>query len=277
MISAFDPNILQKQGENAKDSGLIDRLQRMARTVERGEALSSEQAQGIRKQAEQFEAMFLSKMIETMRKTVQESDLFGDPESPSRGIYRSMLDSEYSKLMAETQNFGLAEMIMDQFGLSPDDGRVSPVSPSGLLPQLTPGEADPDRPTFTAPLVGRISSPFGMREDPFNDQLRMHNGIDLAVPVGTRVHAMADGEVVFAGKKSGYGNVVIIDHGKDMRSVYGHLSEINVEVGDSVRRGRSIAHSGNTGRSTGPHLHFEIRLGGKPVNPATLVTFPVDR
>ena len=116
---------------------------------------------------------------------------------------------------------------------------------------------------FDWPVRGRISSPFGPRWG------RMHNGLDIAVNTGTAVRAAADGRVTFAGWNGGYGILVIIDHGNNVETRYAHNSRLNVKVGQSVTRGQVIAYSGNTGNSTGPHVHFEIRHRNNPVNPQT--------
>ena len=114
---------------------------------------------------------------------------------------------------------------------------------------------------FDWPVTGRISSPFGPRWG------RMHNGLDIAVNTGTPVRAAADGRVTFAGWNGGYGILVIVDHGNNVETRYAHNSRLNVKVGQTVTRGQIIAYSGNTGNSTGPHVHFEIRHRGNPVNP----------
>jgi len=114
---------------------------------------------------------------------------------------------------------------------------------------------------FSWPVSGRISSRFGPRWG------RMHQGIDIAVNTGTPVKASARGRVSFAGWNGGYGYLVIIDHGNNVETRYAHLSRIAVKVGQYVTRGTVIAYSGNTGNSTGPHLHFEIRYKGQAVNP----------
>ncbi|MFS8666241.1 MAG: peptidoglycan DD-metalloendopeptidase family protein, partial [Limnochordales bacterium] len=114
---------------------------------------------------------------------------------------------------------------------------------------------------FDWPLTGRISSRFGPRWG------RMHQGLDIAVPTGTPVRAAAAGTVTYAGAMGGYGNIVTIDHGNRVETRYAHNSRIVVRVGQRVKRGEVIAYSGNTGNSTGPHLHFEIRYRGTPVNP----------
>lgn len=116
---------------------------------------------------------------------------------------------------------------------------------------------------FDWPVRGRISSTFGPRWG------KMHNGLDIAVSTGTQVKAAADGRVTFAGWNGGYGILVIIDHGNNVETRYAHNSRLNVKVGQRVTRGETIAYSGNTGVSTGPHVHFEIRHRNNPVNPQT--------
>lgn len=119
------------------------------------------------------------------------------------------------------------------------------------------------------PLDGELeeTSPFGVRMDPFMHQAAMHTGVDLRGEVGEVVHATAAGKVVIAGWDGGYGNMVEIDHGHGLSTRYGHLSQIDVRVGDTVRVGQPIGRVGSTGRSTGPHLHYETRIDGQPVNP----------
>ncbi len=114
---------------------------------------------------------------------------------------------------------------------------------------------------FDWPARARISSKYGMRWG------RMHNGVDIAVVTGTPIKAAADGKVIFSGTNGGYGIMVIIDHGKGVETRYAHHSRNVAKVGQTVKRGDVIAYSGNTGVSTGPHLHFEIRYNGKAVDP----------
>lgn len=114
---------------------------------------------------------------------------------------------------------------------------------------------------FSWPVTGRISSRYGMRWG------SMHHGIDLAVVTGTAVRASAAGRVSFAGWNGGYGNLVVLDHGDRVETRYAHNSRLVVSAGQRVRRGDVIAYSGNTGRSTGPHVHFEIRRNGQSINP----------
>ena len=119
------------------------------------------------------------------------------------------------------------------------------------------------------PTRGWLSSRFGYRLSPFTNRTSMHNGVDIAAPPGTPVVATADGRVIFEGYERGYGNVIVVDHGYGVVTRYGHNAENKVHVGQKVKRGQPIATVGNTGRSTGPHLHYEIRKDGIPVNPIT--------
>lgn len=113
----------------------------------------------------------------------------------------------------------------------------------------------------------RVTSQFGNRFHPVLKVYKLHTGMDLGVPSGTPVHAMADGEVIIAKYSSGYGNYVVINHGSGISTLYAHNSKLLVKVGDKVKGGQVISKSGNTGYSTGPHLHFEVRKNGTPINP----------
>ncbi len=114
---------------------------------------------------------------------------------------------------------------------------------------------------------GWLSSYFGMRTDPFTGRRAHHAGIDFAGKLGSDIVAVAAGVVTYAGKRSGYGNLVEINHGKGYATRYGHTKEILVEVGQTVKKGQVIARMGSTGRSTGPHVHFEVLYNGRQVNP----------
>ncbi len=121
---------------------------------------------------------------------------------------------------------------------------------------------------FTAPVNGRVTSPFGMRFHPILKQRRMHTGVDLAAPTGTPIKAAGAGEVIYAGWYRAYGNTVIVDHGGNVQTVYAHCSSILTRRGSMVKQGQTIARVGSSGRlSTGPHLHFEVRRNGVPVSP----------
>lgn len=118
---------------------------------------------------------------------------------------------------------------------------------------------------------GYISSGFGDRMDPFTGEQGVHKGVDFAAPAGTDVLAVAAGVVTWAGPREGYGNLVEVEHGKGYATRYAHNSVVLVKVGDEVQRGQAIARVGSTGRSTGPHVHFEVLRGGLQVNPMSFV------
>lgn len=121
------------------------------------------------------------------------------------------------------------------------------------------------------PARGWVTSDFGQRLDPYTAERVMHQGLDIAAPHGKEVQAPSDGTVVFAGLEGGYGNVLVIDHGYGIKTRYGHLSQILVKAGERVERGQDVAMIGNTGRSTGPHLHYEVRVNGVPQNPRKFI------
>ena len=114
---------------------------------------------------------------------------------------------------------------------------------------------------------GYLGSGYGYRDDPFTDKVRFHYGQDFAVNTGTKIYAPADGKVKFASNQGGYGKVIKIDHGNGFRTIYAHLSKIKVKYGSTVKRGDLIGLSGNSGRSAGPHLHYEVHQYGAPQNP----------
>ena len=117
------------------------------------------------------------------------------------------------------------------------------------------------------PIRGAVNSEYGMRQSPWSSGTEFHSGLDIRAQLGTPIRAPAGGTVTIAGTYQEYGITVIVDHGQDIKSVYGHLSKTNVKVGDRVERGAVVGWSGNTGRSTGAHLHYEILVKGQSVNP----------
>ena len=146
-------------------------------------------------------------------------------------------------------------------------GRVSRALEGGLPPSFS-GDWTllADAPSMW-PIEGPVTSSFGEREDPFNGEGAFHSGIDISAPNGTPVRATADGDVSDAAMGAGYGREVVLDHGHDVTTVYGHLSAIAVMPGQHVTVGQVIGYVGQSGRSTGPHLHYEVRVHNVPVNP----------
>jgi murein DD-endopeptidase MepM/ murein hydrolase activator NlpD len=119
------------------------------------------------------------------------------------------------------------------------------------------------------PVQGLITGPFGKRSDPFSDEGAFHKGVDISVPSGTAVHVTADGIVMQAEMVTGgYGRLVVVDHGGGIQTYYAHLSRIYVHAGQEVRKGDLLGAAGSSGRVTAPHLHYEVRVGGTPMNPS---------
>lgn len=121
------------------------------------------------------------------------------------------------------------------------------------------------------PAIGYYTSGFGTRRAPFGGKVKMHEGVDIANHPGTPIKATADGVVTFANTKAGYGQTVILDHGYGLQTWYAHTRKILVKNGQKVRRGETVALLGNTGRSTGPHCHYEVRVNGIPVDPLSYI------
>ena len=127
------------------------------------------------------------------------------------------------------------------------------------------------------PVRGAVNSEFGRRKSPWGEAIEHHNGLDIAANMSTPVKAPAAATVVFAGSGGEYGLAVILDHGNEVKSLYGHLSKIHVKVGQRVERGFIVALTGNTGRSSGPHLHYEVQVKGQAVNPRAFLWNAPDR
>lgn len=147
-------------------------------------------------------------------------------------------------------------------------GRMSRALEGGLYLTTTPTDwmLLADAPSLW-PIEGRVTSSFGQREDPFNGEGAFHAGIDISAGFGTSIRAAADGTVDMASLTNGYGREVVIDHGRGVKTVYGHLSGFTVVAGQQIKRGQIIGYVGLSGRSTGPHLHYEVRVHNTPVNP----------
>jgi murein DD-endopeptidase MepM/ murein hydrolase activator NlpD len=140
----------------------------------------------------------------------------------------------------------------------------------GRIPNqyLTPVE-----PYYQRPMEGRISSQFGMRIHPIKKTKKMHKGLDIAAPKGTPIYPIADGLVSFSGTQSGYGHIVIIDHGEGVTSRYAHCHKRRVKKGKYVRKQDVIATVGKSGTATGYHLHLEIRINNNPIDPQNVISY----
>ncbi|HTN69806.1 MAG TPA: peptidoglycan DD-metalloendopeptidase family protein [Methylomirabilota bacterium] len=212
-------------------------------------AFSKDAAQR-QKVAQEFASFLYLEVLKAMRAALPEKGLL-ETEAASRDMYTSMMDAELARLMAKRDTTGLSKMVQKS------------------LDKMTDKTQKQNQPVEPAP--GVISSSFGFRQDPIDGTTRFHDGVDIAAPTGSPVKAAASGKVIFSGNMAGYGNMVEVDHGNGIVTRYGHNSLNLVAAGDEVQGGQAIALVGNTGRSTGSHLHFEVRKAGKAVNPSILL------
>ncbi|MDY0360222.1 MAG: peptidoglycan DD-metalloendopeptidase family protein [Desulforegulaceae bacterium] len=180
------------------------------------------------------------------------------------GIMPEPLDSRIS---LDNSHSSLVRDISENSDLLKDISSVKIESMEELLGSLEAKRSMLASTPAIRPAKGWITSPFGYRESPFTGKKEFHEGYDIANKHGTPIFAPADGIVSFVGKRGFLGNAVLLDHGHGIITKYGHLSEALVKAGQKVKRGQQIAKMGNTGRSTGPHLHYVIYLNGRPVNP----------
>lgn len=201
----------------------------------------------VHKAAHGLEAYFLRQVLAEVRTTGSLDGGFG------AATFKEMLDESLADKMAESGGVGLAKMIVEQLGGQLGEGPL----------QQAPSNIAVRRPKQAY----EISSGFGLRSDPIEGKMRAHHGIDLAAPVGKEVLSAYGGKVVRAERAGGYGNLVVVDHGDGLETRYAHLGEINVSIGDEITAGTKVGTVGMTGRTTGPHLHFELRREGEAVDP----------
>ncbi len=229
----------------------------------------SDSREAILEAARQFESVFLHQVFKTMRTTVPQDGIgsggFGGQ------VFTDMLDQQYAEQASATGSLGLAEIIARDLGADDASGPAAAQAHKQVRGLRAYGANARHIEAWLTPVDGRVSSPYGMRQLSDEAHARMHKGMDFAAPAGTPIHAARDGVVEFAGTRGGYGNTVVVDHGDGTKSLYAHASALLVEKGERVRKGAEIAQVGSTGRSTGPHLHFEVRRDGEPVDPASLL------
>ncbi len=233
-----------------------------------------------RQTAMEFEALLLTQLTAALNPASDEAEdnLFS---STGADMYKNMFGEQIAKIMASNGGIGVADTILRQ--LREKASAKSPALERAIQAAQAVQQETRDIPalkvngttkaedlptTWQAPVAGRVTSDFGVRTDPLNGQQRSHHGIDIAAPRGTPIGAAAAGTVVFVGKRGGYGNTVIIEQTDGKQTLYAHADQLLVQVGETVNAGQTIATVGSTGRSTGPHLHFEVRENGQPVDPA---------
>ena len=214
------------------------------------DAAHSKDARERKKAAQEFASLLFLEVLKSMRAALPQDGLI-EGESLSRDIYTSMMDAEIARVMAKRDSTGFTQAVeksLEKIAAQPQQ-KSEPKAPTG----------------------GVVSSVFGLRKDPVNGEKHFHRGIDIAAAAGAPVKAAAAGKVVFSGRMAGYGNLVEVDHGNGLMTRYGHNSANLVSVGDEIQAGQAIALVGKTGRSTGNHLHFEVRKDGKAVNPEIIL------
>jgi murein DD-endopeptidase MepM/ murein hydrolase activator NlpD len=236
--------------------------------------------------AQEFESMLLAQMLREMRRSMV------DDSDEDSGLGGSTLtdvgDGEFARALSAQGGVGLTSSLLQAFerqlaAVSTSSGSQPPQAASGAADagvhpavdavKAAYDAASPSPVVPSAETVGLVSgsapvsSAFGWRNDPITGARRFHQGVDVAMAYGHDVKAAASGQVIFSGVQNGYGHTVVIDHGDGRQTRYAHLSDQSVQVGDSVSEGQVIGKSGNSGRSTGPHLHFEMTVQGKPVDP----------
>jgi murein DD-endopeptidase MepM/ murein hydrolase activator NlpD len=213
---------------------------------------------GLTKAAQEFESLFVGYLLKIMRETLEETG--GEDSGFGRQIYTELFDQEVARSIARQGVLGIADMI---------EGRLSAAQPASQPATGTTAPTDDASgvPDFRLPVQSPISSGYGLRSDPFTHKPRMHRGVDIAAPEGTEVEAVLGGEVVAAGFEQGYGNTVVVRHSDGLQTRYAHLGKIAVRNGDAIGTHQVLGSVGSTGRSTGPHLHFEVIRDGRPVDP----------
>ena len=203
----------------------------------------------LRKAAAGFEALLLAEILRPLESS---TDMLG--QSMGSRFARSMFHEAIVGKVADGGGLGIADMVLAQLGRSRAVGAYGPSPHELAWPIQGMGMDD-------------VSSGFGHRADPFTGESRMHTGIDMTAPAGTPVFPLQEGRVVFAGTRGGYGELVIVEHDEALQSWYAHLSDIHVETGDWLDASSRLGAVGSTGRSTGPHLHLEVRRDDAPQDP----------
>jgi murein DD-endopeptidase MepM/ murein hydrolase activator NlpD len=168
---------------------------------------------------------------------------------------------------ASASSNGGFEQSVAQFNFLQKNVTSAALPAGGLSLLASPGLNDMTSTPTLWPVIGRITGTFGERMDPFSGEGAFHTGMDISSQYGDAVRVAADGLVIEADERAGYGRLVVVDHGYGLTTYYGHLSTFNVVAGEQLRRGDTIGNVGVSGRSTGPHVHYEVRINGAPVNP----------
>jgi murein DD-endopeptidase MepM/ murein hydrolase activator NlpD len=236
-------------------------------------ALKVSNYNSLRHEAENLRARYahLQSTVNQTNEQLATLQMFAEQVSVAYGI-RQKLEGPADLIAEARLTPTLSESIAEYDYLrssTPPSRMTSRESRSVLRPTMVPAGW---------PVMGRLESGFGVRSDPFSNEGAFHSGLDISSSIGTGVTATADGVVVQAGMSAGYGGygrLVIVEHGNGYQTYYGHLSRVHVMPGQMVRQGDVVGEVGMSGRTTGPHLHYEVRMGAAPVNPYRFLNKPI--
>jgi murein DD-endopeptidase MepM/ murein hydrolase activator NlpD len=233
---------------------------------------AKEEEKKLREACSEFEALFIYMVMKQMRKTIPQTKLIDGGKGEE--IFTSMMDEELSRQMSLRQGLGLKDVLVEQLS-----GKRKGVLPRSIVNETYSKNHSLEEynQPFTLPVFGSVSSPYGWRKEPFSGERDFHHGIDITGPSGSEVYAAGEGRVVFSGWREGYGRVVEVEHQDGLSTLYAHNAKNLVKEGDWVARYHAIALLGNSGRSTGPHLHFEVRRNGEAFNPTKVTHFSKGR
>lgn len=235
--------------------------------------------------AREFESMLLLQMLRQMRQSMMDESEQG--EGLSSDTMLDLVDTELARQLSQAGGFGLADIMkkaIERQLPTGDPEAAGPVAlpeikgiPAGFGPDLAPVSANAPRrlpdhgPVEAVVDPRRLTSDYGWRSDPFSGAARFHHGVDLKAAYGQEVPAAGDGQVVEAADRGAYGLTVVIEHQGGLRTRYAHLANAAVSVGDRVLQGQEIGRVGQSGRATGPHLHFEVIRNGQRVDPTAVI------
>lgn len=219
-----------------------------------------------REAAEQAEALFVRMLLKEVRRSMPEDGLFSSREMST---FQDMFDERVADQIAQSGQLGLADAIEQSI-----TGQAPTRSAALHAYDRAAGHAHAHDHVHGTPVEGTLTSDFGHRHHPILHRRMMHYGVDIGAPAGTPIRALRDGVVTRSERMGTYGNVVFVDHGDGLQTRYAHARTLLVKPGERVQQGQTLATVGSTGRSTGPHLHFEVRQDGEAIDPTAFLSDP---